>query len=111
MVERRGLFWARKLLGLIWGRDLPRLNSLVANTKETKEVPWPSIRQSYISCFVMSPGMSFVPSWSATKATRGCHQGDKGVRKLSCWGQFVALFLLCLTAVRSIFRGIAESLV
>ena len=20
------------------------------------------------------------------------HQGDKGVRKLSCWGQFVALF-------------------
>ena len=21
------------------------------------------------------------------------HQGDKGVRKLSCWGQFVALFL------------------
>ena len=34
----------------------------------------------------MSPGMSFVPSWSATKA-------DKGVRKLSCWGQFAGLFL------------------
>ena len=25
------------------------------------------------------------------------HQGDKGVRKLSCWGQFVALFFGQLT--------------
>ena len=31
-----------------------------------------NIRQSCISCSVMSPGMSFAPSWSATKATKGC---------------------------------------
>ena len=49
MVERRGLFWALKLLGLIWEGDLPWLNSLVVNkakSKKTKEIPWPSIRQS-----------------------------------------------------------------
>ena len=66
MVERRGLFLALKRLGLIWGGDLPWLNSLVvvnkAKSKKTKEIPWPSIRQSCISCCVMSPGMSFAPS-------------------------------------------------
>ena len=76
MVERRGLFLARKRLGLIWRGDLPWLNSLVVakkpKSKKTKEIPWPNIRQSCISCSVMSPGMSFAPSWSATKATKGC---------------------------------------
>ena len=50
MVERRGLFLTRKLLGLIWGGDLPWLNSLVIakkpKSKNTKEIPWPSRRQS-----------------------------------------------------------------
>ena len=62
MVERRGLFLARKRLGLIWGGDLPWLNSLVLakkpKSKKTKEIPWPNIRQSCISCSVMSPGMT-----------------------------------------------------
>ena len=43
MVERRGLFWALKLLGLIWEGDLPWLNSLVVNkakSKKTKKIPW-----------------------------------------------------------------------
>ena len=30
------------------------------------------------------------------------HQGDKGVRKLSCWGQFVALFFGQLTGQHSL---------
>ena len=54
-----GLFLARKRLGLIWGGDLPWLNSLVVakkpKSKKTKEIPWPNIRQSCISCSVMSP--------------------------------------------------------
>ena len=89
MVERRGLFWALKLLGLIWEGDLPWLNSLVVNkakSKKTKEIPWPSIRQSCISCSVISPGMSFAPSWSATKATRGsgsCRAGGSSWRFFS----------------------------
>ena len=82
MVERRGLFLARKRLGLIWGGDLPWLNSLVLakkpKSKKTKEIPWPNMRQSCISCSVMSPGMSFAPSWSATKATKGCGSGRAG---------------------------------
>ena len=55
MVERRGLFWALKRLGLIWEGDLPWLNSLVVNkakSKKTKEIPWPSIRQS---CITVAP--------------------------------------------------------
>ena len=36
------------------------------------------------------------------RAIVGRHQGDKGVRKLSCWGQFVALFFGQLTGQHSL---------
>ena len=32
------------------------------------------------------------------------HQGDKGVRTLSCWGQFVGLFFGQLTGQHSLSR-------
>ena len=99
MVERRGLFWALKRLGLIWEGDLPWLNSLVVNkakSKKTKEIPWPSIRQRETH-----PGGydgatdAGLPSWSATKVTRGCGS-------CRCWGQFVALFFGQLTGQHSL---------
>ena len=80
---------ARKWLGLIWGGDLPWLNSLVLakkpKSKKTKEIPWPS------KTSVLHQLLRHIPR-DEFRAIVERHQGDKGVRKLSCWGQFVALF-------------------
>lgn len=52
---------------------------VVRNTKNQRRAPWQSIRQSCISCWVISRGMSFERSCNDTKATKGyedCPVGD-----------------------------------
>ena len=99
MVERRGLFLARKRLGLIWGGDLPWLNSLVRCQKAEEQEDQGDPMAQYTS--VLHQLLRYVPR-DEFRAIVERHQGDKGVRKLSSWGQVVALFFGQLSGQHSL---------
>ena len=88
MVERRGLFWALKRAGPDLGRG-PALVKLFGGQQGKEQEDQGDPMAKYTS--VLHQLLRHIPR-DEFRAIVERHQGDKGVRKLSCWGQFVALF-------------------